>query len=363
MDNQRFPVVNENVDFGVPFLPFPEEEAEVGEAWLVRIIWIIIYSIVTAAIWLFAYALYLRYANRSSVGYCNSKETVNGKTILITSKATGIGLEAARDLARRGARVILACGEIKEAQKMAASINSLETDGVILVRKLNTASLREVRNFAADFLKTERRLDVLILAASLGGSDTKIMTDEGLELTMATNHFGHFVLVNLLIGMLKSSSPSRVVVLASSAHSLLTSINPKDLNFKTIPYGGLKAYAQSMACNLLMANNLAHLLEGSGVIVNSMCPGMIKNQPYITGNGLVAKIYQIFLNVATRTTEEGAQTLIHLAVSEEVANHTGAFYIDCKERSMTNLGRNGGLAKKLWERCEEVVGFIHKNDE
>ncbi|XP_066961302.1 retinol dehydrogenase 12-like [Macrobrachium rosenbergii] len=361
MDDLRFPVVNNNVDFGINFLPPLDEEVK-EESWLVWILRVKIYVTVAATILLSSYALYVRYANRSSVVYCTSKEEMGGKTILVTANPTGIGLEAALDLARRGARVILACSEIKEAQVMAASSDVFKNGGVILLRKLNISSLREVRKFAADFLKTERRLDALLLAVNLGGSDTKHVTDEGLELTMAANHFGHFLLVNLLLDILKASAPSRVVIMASSAHSLLTSVNPKDLNFETIVYGALRAYAQSMGCNLLMANNLAYMMQGSGVTVNSMCPGMIQSQPYIRGNGLLTKIYLILLNVATRTAEEGAQTLIHLAVSEDGAKHTGAFFIDCKERHMTPLGKNNGLAKKIWERCEEIVGLNQRKD-
>lgn len=365
MDDLEFPrTLNEKYNEN-DSLPFTLEDSfswESTKSWLVWLAWIEVYLTVVVISLFTLYVIYLRHANRSSVIYCRSQNKMDGKTVLITANASGIGLEAALNLAERGARVILACKEVQKAQETAAAVQTNSSSGgLIVVKKLDTSCMSSITNFANEFLKTEKRLDVLMLTANIGGSNTKTITEDKLETTMATNHFGHFLLVNLLLVLLKSSAPSRVVIVATSAHYLLSSINPKDLNFNSIDYGAFRAYAQSMACNMLMTNNLAHLTKETGVVVNSMCPGVTASLPFLRGGGIIARLYLTLLSVASRTDEEGAQTLIHLAVSEEAGRSTGSFFTDCTERGLTQLGDNFGLAKKIWERCEEIVGLVPKD--
>ncbi|KAK4314287.1 hypothetical protein Pmani_014438 [Petrolisthes manimaculis] len=193
-------------------------------------------------------------------------------------------------------------------------------------------------------------IDVLVLNAGIGGKNVRTLTSEGLETTMATNHFGHFLLTNLLLGLLKESAPSRIVVTASMAHTLLTSLNLK--------YWSLQAYAQSKLCNILFARYLAHLLKDTGVIVNSLCPGFVATEIFEKGEGFAVKLYGFLALYVGKTCEQGAQTIIQLAVAEETQNITGEFFENCQvSDGATNLAIDDGLAKKVWEASELLVGL------
>ncbi|KAK8395134.1 hypothetical protein O3P69_006108 [Scylla paramamosain] len=199
------------------------------------------------------------------------------------------------------------------------------------------------------------------LAGAGGGarrSPSRTVTAEDLEVTLASNHLGHFLLVNLLLGLMVKSHPCRVIVKASSAHYLLSSINPKDLNLRRGRYRALAAYSLSQLCNVLMATNLAHLTAGTGVAVSSACPGIVWGEPYLCGQGVLARLCTAFLYCVARTPEEGAQTLVHAAVSRQGAELSGAFFTNCTETKLTGLAADAGLAKKVWEVSEGLVGLL-----
>lgn len=286
--------------------------------------------------------------------------SLKNKTVVITGASAGIGKEAARDFARRGARVIMACRNLQKASKIANDIEASTGSKSVVVRELDTSSLDSVRKFASRILAEEHRLDVLVLNAGIGGSSERVLTSDNLELTMATNHFGHFLLANLLLGLLKESRPSRVVVVSSMMHSHLKTLDIENLNLsKSGSYWSLQAYCQSKACNILFARYLAALLKDSGVVVNSMCPGMVSTEIFMKSRNFISRyIYGSLVPFLGKTAEQGAQTIIHLAVSEETASITGEFFENCQvSDNATNLVLDDGLAKKLWEASEALVGL------
>ncbi|XP_045103526.1 retinol dehydrogenase 11-like isoform X2 [Portunus trituberculatus] len=293
-------------------------------------------------------------------GQANTSVSLKGKTIIVTGASAGIGKEAARDFARRGARVIMACRNLQKASKVASDIEASTGSKSVVVRELDTSSLSSVRSFAARILAEERRLDVLVLNAGIGGPAERVLTSDNLELTMATNHFGHFLLANLLLGLLKDSQPSRVVVVASMAHNGVKTLDIENLNFKHEgSFKTMKAYSQTKACNILFARQLAAMLKDSGVVVNSLCPGLVLTEIFDKSNGLVLKYLLNFAaNIAGKTPEQGAQTIIHLAVSEDTATISGEFFENCKVAKVaTDLVLDDGMAKKLWEASETLVGL------
>ncbi|XP_071521256.1 retinol dehydrogenase 12-like isoform X1 [Panulirus ornatus] len=293
---------------------------------------------------------------RLRAGFTTFSANMIGKTVIITGASAGIGKEAARDLACRGARVILACRNLKKASDVADEIRSSSGNNLVLVRMLDTSSLASVRTFAAKILAEEERLDVLILNAGRGTTNKKTMTSDGFELTMATNHFGHFLLANLLLGLLKESSPSRVVVTASMAHNSLKKLDPKALNYENGNYQAFHAYSQSKACNILFARHLAELMKETGVVVNALCPGLVATDIFQKSNTILFSIINHIVPFLGKTAQQGAQTIIHLAVSEEAATITGEFFEDCKvSKEASPLVCDTGLAKKVWEASEMYV--------
>ncbi|XP_042873965.1 retinol dehydrogenase 11-like [Penaeus japonicus] len=291
-------------------------------------------------------------------GRCRSQVKLVGKTVIVTGASAGIGKETARDLAERGARVILACRNLEKAQKVADDIINSTGNGQVLVRQLDTSDLKSVRKFAKEILATEKHLDILVNNAGMSGPTTKKITSDGLELTMATNHFGHFLLTNMLLGLLKSSAPSRIINVSSAAHYFCKELN-LDFNFEKKPYAGsLFVYSQSKLANNLFTLELSEKLKGSGVTTNCLHPGVVNTEITLKENkGILNYIFSFFFWSMGKDETLGAQTTIHLAVSEEVANESGKYFTDCKIIKPSDIANDKGLAKKLWEISEDLVGL------
>ncbi|XP_076034952.1 uncharacterized protein LOC143021402 [Oratosquilla oratoria] len=202
---------------------------------------------------------------RRVIGWCTSQASMEGKVVLITGASAGLGKETALDLARRGARVIMACRNLQKATKVLEEIREATGNNLVEVQLLDTSSMASVRKFAKNFLKNEKRLDVLILNAGIIGPSKLTFTDEGNEITIATNHLGHFLLTNILLDLMKKNSPSRIVVVASMAHVVDEGFDIDNLNMKKNSYpGSEKTYCYSKLCNVLFTKQLSQYLEGAG---------------------------------------------------------------------------------------------------
>ncbi|RUS78951.1 hypothetical protein EGW08_013292, partial [Elysia chlorotica] len=197
------------------------------------------------------------------------RETVAGKTVVVTGSNTGIGKETVKELAMRGGRIIMACRNTEKGELARQEIVEETRNEQVVVRELDLGSLESVRNFARDFNETESRLDILINNAGVMACP-KALTKDGLEMQIGTNHFGHFLLTNLLLDKLKACSPSRIVIVSSIGHAY-GKINFNDLNSEKT-YGEFVAYNQSKLANVLHALELSSRLKGTGVTVNSLHP-------------------------------------------------------------------------------------------
>jgi NAD(P)-dependent dehydrogenase (short-subunit alcohol dehydrogenase family) len=150
-------------------------------------------------------------------GVCRSKRRLEGKTVIITGANTGIGYETALDLAKRGARIILACRDSKRANQAASQIRKLSGNGNVIVELVDLASFDSIREFCKRIDRNEPRLDILINNAGIMACP-KWTTKDGFEMQFGVNHLGHFLLTNLLLDKLKSSAPSRIVNVSSRAY-------------------------------------------------------------------------------------------------------------------------------------------------
>lgn len=298
---------------------------------------------------------------------------MEGKTVIITGANSGIGKETAKDLAGRGARIIMACrnletanavkgkGDLKQSTILYTKWHSLYLDEIIketnnnkvLVKKLDLGSQKSVREFAADIVKTEPKIDVLIHNAGMALAFRGQTSEDGVELTMATNHYGPFLLTHLLIDVLKKSTPSRIVIVASELYRL-ASVNLNKLN----PVGTFPAaylYYVSKFANIYFARELAKRLEGTNVTVNFLHPGMIdsgiwRNIPFPLNLPMMAITKGFF-----KTTKAGAQTTIYLATSDEVANVSGKYFMDCKEATLNAAALDEEKGRQLWEESLKIV--------
>lgn len=222
----------------------------------------------------------------------------------------------------------------------------------VVVKKLDLSSFESIREFAEDINKTEERLDVLIHNAGYAETFKKNKSVDGIELTMATNHYGPFLLTHLLIDLLKKSTPSRIIVVASSLYRL-ASFNLENPNpLTTMP---AYLYYASKEANILFTKELARRLEGTGVTANCLHPGLIDSGiwrsvpiPLSWGLALINKCF-------FKTPQEGCQTTVKLAVDENLIKTNGKYFSDCQESTVSSSASDMGKAKKLWEISEKMV--------
>uniref|UniRef100_A0A182IYN9 Uncharacterized protein n=1 Tax=Anopheles atroparvus TaxID=41427 RepID=A0A182IYN9_ANOAO len=300
---------------------------------------------------LIKYYLYL------TCGHFSSARKMEGKTVIITGANSGIGKETARDLAKRGARVIMACRNMETAKQAQDEIVKETGNQNVIVLKLDLSSQSSVRDFAAEVLRTERKLDVLVHNAGFAETFRKSKSDDGIEFTMATNHYGPFLLTHLLIDLLKQSSSGRIVVVASELYRF-ASVNLSNLN----PVNSLPAYLYyvSKCANIMFTRELARRLEGTTVTANCLHPGMIdsgiwRNVPFPLT--LPMRLIKSFF----KTSVEGAQTTLYLTCSEEVQGVTGKYFMDCKEAGLSAAISDMEKARQLWDESAKIVN-LSNND-
>lgn len=223
----------------------------------------------------------------------------------------------------------------------------------VVCKKLDLSSQKSIREFAADINKSEKKLDVLIHNAGMALAFRGQKSVDGIELTMATNHYGPFLLTHLLIDLLKKSAPSRIVIVASELYRL-ASVNLNNLNpINTKPAAYL--YYVSKYANIYFARELAKRMEGTNVTVNFLHPGMIDTGIWRSVPFPLNYPMKLLTKGFFKTPVQGAQTTIYCAVSEELNGVSGKYFMDCKEHSLSAAASDMDKAKKLWEESAKIV--------
>ncbi|KAK7082554.1 hypothetical protein SK128_020989 [Halocaridina rubra] len=291
---------------------------------------------------------------------CPSRVLLKGKTAIVTGASSGVGLETARALAERGARVIMGAEDVKRATKECVHIINSTSNKDVFVRELNTGLMSSVRDFTSEILKTESALHILVNASSVSAPRVKRLTPECFEYTMATNHLGPFLLTNKLLGLLKSSTPSRVVVLTSEGHRFCRDIEPEALNNKLRTYmGSFEVYGQSKLCNNLFTLELAKRLQGTGVTANCIHPKTAGDE--IFSKSLKNNLHSFTTNLMDliqKVEKLDARSLDYLCVSDEIADLSGKYFVNSEVCQGSRLSRDKNLARKIWEASENLVGLL-----
>lgn len=272
-----------------------------------------------------------------------STRDLEGRTILITGSNSGIGRATAVALGQRGARLYLAG---RSAERMQPVVDEIRAGGNDQVRylPLDLGDLASVRACAERFLATADPLHVLINNAGIAGR--RGLTKDGFEITFGTNHLGPFLLTELLLERMKQSAPSRIVNVASRGHYRASRIDFAALTRPTATRTGLREYNFSKLCNVLHANELARRLEGTRVTTYSLHPGVIASDVWRE----VPWPLRPLMKSLMRSNEEGAATSVWCATAPELAEFTGRYYDDCRERTPSALAQDETFAKELWER-------------
>ena len=274
---------------------------------------------------------------------------LRGRCCLVTGASSGIGRQTARELARLGAHVVMACRSRERGEEARRAIAAETTGAQLEVRVVDLSSRRSTREFAEAFAREQPRLDVLVNNAGTWSARRR-ETSEGVELTWATNVLGYFHLAELLLPRLEAAAPSRIVNVASL---LARDLDLSDVEFKRRKYVGVDAYAQSKQANRMWTWALARRLEGRGVSANALHPGAVNTPLFAKGGGLLALGASLWARLFGRPVREGADTVVWLAASPEAGSEHGKFWID--RRAVRCRHRNEAQEEGLWRLCSDMV--------
>jgi NAD(P)-dependent dehydrogenase (short-subunit alcohol dehydrogenase family) len=265
-------------------------------------------------------------------------------TFLVTGATSGVGEAIATQLSERGAQVLIGARTTERGEAAADRIRSQVPDAGLQVVAADLSLMREVRSLAYQVMDSTPRLDGLILNAAEARSDL-VLTDEGIETNFATNHLAGFLLTHLLLPLLRSSAPARVIVISSSVHSQVRMV---DLN-SVVTGAPLTpdSYKTSKLLNILFVHELARRLEGTGITANAADPGFVRTNlgRHVAGG---RRVMLMLTRPMQTSPDQAATTPVYLATSSEVAKVTGAYYSDGHQREVSDLANNPKLARRLW---------------
>lgn len=286
-------------------------------------------------------------------------------TAIVTGATSGIGAEVARVLAKRGAQIVIPARNLKAAEAIKSKIQS-ETPGArIIILKMDLSSLSSVRSFVVQFMSLELPLNILINNAGVFCKAFR-MTEDGFEMSFATNHLGHFVLTDLLKEKMaesakKSGVEGRIVNVASCLHRWVgdAGISYEKLHDKRSFVESIN-YAQSKLANILHAKELAKRLKEAGAYVtaNSVHPGIVRTNIIRDRGGLVTDAILSVASVFMKTIPQAAATICYVATHPSVKRVSGKYFSDCNEAQCSSSACDTKQARQLWQYSEKVTRFF-----
>ena len=279
---------------------------------------------------------------------------LSGKVALITGANTGIGRVTARELARAGAHVLVACRSASKTEPVLAAIRAESNNPKVDFHELDLGDFASVRACAEAVLARGLPLHLLINNAGVAGS--RGFTKSGFELAFGVNHMGHFLLTQLLLPRIEqsvssssaSSSPARIVTVASRAHYRATGIDFAAQRERTRTRTALVEYGVSKLANVLFSAELARRLQGKNVNTYSLHPGVVASDIWRS----LPQPIRFFAKLGMITPEEGAKTTLYCATSPQCANETGLYYDKQQVRTASRVAQDPELARKLWAQSE-----------
>ncbi len=283
--------------------------------------------------------------------------SMQGKRVLVTGASSGIGLETARELARMGADVMLHArtqSRGEAAQEHIASSTGSERTTLLTA---DFTDLFSVCDAANRFVEQYDNLDVLVLNAGTIFPERHV-SEHGNELTFQVNHLAHFMLWRVLFPLLWASRPSRIVHVSSDSHlAARNGIRFDDLTLEDgwTPFG---AYAHSKLANIMFCYAQARKLRKMGVTSNVVHPGVVASGFGSEGYGVFGRAMRKLLPLA-RTPEQGADTVVWLASSPDVADVTGGYFRNRRPHRSSRASRDEEAQERLWETSIELAGCNH----
>jgi NAD(P)-dependent dehydrogenase (short-subunit alcohol dehydrogenase family) len=280
--------------------------------------------------------------------------SIKDKTVLITGANSGVGFEAAKDLAFAGARILMVCRDESRGERARARLAELATGPPPELLLADLSSQAEVRNLGEEVRGRCASIDVLLNNAG-GVFAKREFTVDGIEKTLATNHLAPFLLTNRQLDLLLAAPSARVVTVATEVYA-------GKLDFGNLQsergHQFFKAYQRSKLCNILFAVELARRLEGSGVSSNAVSPGPSKTS---FGNNITGAV-GVLLRTMKRLPifgppEKGARTLVYAASDPALDGVTGKFFYKLREEKTKPITHDPEVAERLWSVSEDLCGL------
>lgn len=275
------------------------------------------------------------------------------RVALVTGGSHGIGLETARGLARAGLHVVLASRAGARLDAAREALLAERPDARVEARPLDLASFADVRRFCDGFLAAHDALHVLVNNAGVYAGRREETVD-GHERTWQVNHLAHFLLAARLVDTLRRGAPARVVTVASEMHRY-GAMRWDDLD-RAEGWSPTAAYNQSKLANVLFARGLAKRLEGAGVTSNAVHPGAVATG-WATGEdvGLMRRLVRV-ARPFMLSPEKGARTSLHVALSDEAADVTGAYFVRRRVFPPSRAARDDANVERLWRASQDATG-------
>ncbi|GJN01061.1 hypothetical protein PR202_ga18296 [Eleusine coracana subsp. coracana] len=286
-------------------------------------------------------------------------------TAIITGATSGIGAETARVLAKRGARLVLPARSLKAAEEARARLVGECPGAVVVVLPLDLSSLASVRRFVQRFLGLGIPLNLLINNAGKY-ADRFAVSEDGVEMTFATNYLGHFLLTRLLLEKMAETAretgvEGRIVNVSSTIHSWFSGEDAvaylDRVTRRKIPYDPTRAYALSKLANVLHTRALAERLRemNANVTANCVHPGIVRTRLIRDRDGLITNTVFFLASKLLKTIPQAAATTCYVAVHPAVAGVSGKYFADCNEASPSRLGASGDEASRLWTFSDAIT--------
>ncbi|CAD0202370.1 unnamed protein product [Chrysodeixis includens] len=290
---------------------------------------------------------------------CETKARLDGKVAIVTGGSSGMGFEAAKDLAYRGARVVIASRNESKLQIARDQIIEETGNQFVAYKTLDLGSLKSVRSFASE-MNAGDKVNILVNnAGAVALPDMK--TADDLNLTMQVNFFGAFLLTYLLLPKLKLSAPSRII------NGVAASMYIGEIDFDhwndAGRYNIISGLASSKLAVALFNAELDRRLKNTGVTANTYDPFVVRDTNILTNvPGLVQNVSQFFINMIGQKKEDVGQQIAYLASATELEGVSGKHYKFCHEFFNHWSVNDEHLTKKLWEEAKKAVRITDDED-
>ena len=306
---------------------------------------------------MFIIVLILKIYFKITNGVCRSDVDLTGKTILLTGGNAGIGKEFVLDVARRNAKVIMACRNVQKAVDCAREVTRKTGNRDIHVEQCDLSSLNSVVQFCDRLRKQYSQINVLVcFAAAVGQPMDRRLTDDGFEIQFQCNYLSHFLMIQLLIDIIKSTPNSRIILTSSNAH-LVGKIELDNISrFERCTKHVFMAYSDSKLALVMLAKELSERLSSTSVWVNSFHPGTVYTDGIRYNKIWYLKyLLSLLAFIYGKSEQDGAQTMIYLTVAEELNGITGHYFGDCAKAPHNRLVDDKQLRSDLWNLSIKLV--------